>query len=150
MTKIVLWYWSLNGNPISENFCAFDFADLVRQFNSFDQHSVGELIYFDRVFVSKEIGLTSPGGTNSVNIFGREPWSSGYGRKLIRRSWVRTPVPYTGRTWHFFTLICCKKLYCLFGPFFCRNWCKLAKCIVMIYRCVMIRNVYVQCSMTQF
>ena len=37
---------------------------------------------------------------------GREPWSSGYGRKLIiRRLWVRTLVPYTG--WTFFTFICC-------------------------------------------
>ena len=42
----------------------------------------------------------------------REPYSSGYGRRLtFRRSWVQIPVPYTGWTWHFFTLICCKKLY---------------------------------------
>ena len=40
---------------------------------------------------------------------GREPWSSGYGRRLtILRSWVWIPAPYTGWTWHFFTLICCK------------------------------------------
>ena len=40
---------------------------------------------------------------------GREPWSSGYVRWLIfKRSWVQIPVPYTGWTWHFFTLICCK------------------------------------------
>ena len=39
--------------------------------------------------------------------FGREPWSSGYGRRLmLLRSWVRIPVPYTGST--FLTLICCK------------------------------------------
>ena len=32
---------------------------------------------------------------------GREPWSSGYGRRLtFLRSWVRIPVPYTG--WTFF------------------------------------------------
>ena len=38
---------------------------------------------------------------------GREPWSSGYGRRLMyRRSWVRIPAPYTG--WTFFTIICCK------------------------------------------
>ena len=37
------------------------------------------------------------------------PWSSGYGRRLtIQRSWVWIPAPYTGWTWHFFTLICCK------------------------------------------
>ena len=40
---------------------------------------------------------------------GREPWSCGYGRRLtFWRSWVRIPVPYSGRT--FFTLICCKIL----------------------------------------
>ena len=40
---------------------------------------------------------------------GREPWSSGYGRRLmIQSSWVQIPAPYTGWTWHFFTLICCK------------------------------------------
>ena len=32
---------------------------------------------------------------------GREPWSSGYGRRLMfRRLWVRIPVPYT--RWTFF------------------------------------------------
>ena len=42
-------------------------------------------------------------------MFERETWSSGYGRRLtIQRSWVRIPAPYTGWTWHFFTLICCK------------------------------------------
>ena len=35
-------------------------------------------------------------------VLGREPWSSGYGRRLtFRRSWVRIPAPYTG--WTFFT-----------------------------------------------
>ena len=30
---------------------------------------------------------------------GREPWSSGYGRRLMfQRSWVRIPAPYTGWT----------------------------------------------------
>ena len=39
----------------------------------------------------------------------REPWSSGYEMRLIyQRLWVRFPAPYTGWTWHFFTLICCK------------------------------------------
>ena len=38
---------------------------------------------------------------------GWEPWSSGYGRRLIsRRLWVRIPAPYTG--WTIFTYICCK------------------------------------------
>ena len=36
--------------------------------------------------------------------FGWEPWSSGYGRRLIiRRSWVRIPAPNTG--WTFFTYL---------------------------------------------
>ena len=56
---------------------------------------------------------------------------SGYGRRLMfKRLWVRIPVLYTGWTWHFFTLICCKNcLVCLkileinekeaeVGPFF--------------------------------
>ena len=37
---------------------------------------------------------------------GREPWSIGYGRRLMfQRSWVQIPAPFDG---HFFTLICCK------------------------------------------
>ena len=40
------------------------------------------------------------------NFLGREPWSSGYGRRLmIQRSCVRIPAPYTGST--FFIFICC-------------------------------------------
>ena len=49
--------------------------------------------------------------------FGREPWSSGYGKRLtFRRLWVRIPAPYTG--WTFFTYICCKGCndVCLRGP----------------------------------
>ena len=39
---------------------------------------------------------------------GREPWSSGYGRRIMfKRLWARILLPYTGWTWHFFTLICC-------------------------------------------
>ena len=46
-------------------------------------------------------------------LLGRESWFSGYGWRLaFERSWIRIPVLYTG--WTFFTLICCKKLYCLF------------------------------------
>ena len=46
---------------------------------------------------------------------GRKPWSSGYGRRLMFwRSWIWIPVPYTGWTWHFSTLICCKNcIVCL-------------------------------------
>ena len=52
---------------------------------------------------------------NKERSFGWEPWSSGYGRRLMfRRSWVRIPAAYTGWSWHFFTLICCKKFYCVF------------------------------------
>ena len=50
---------------------------------------------------------------------GREPWSSGYGRRLMFvRLWVRIPSPYTGWTLgHFFTLICCKNcIVCLKKP----------------------------------
>ena len=37
----------------------------------------------------------------------KEPWSSGYGKRLtFQRSWVRIPALYTG--WTFFTYICCK------------------------------------------
>ena len=36
-----------------------------------------------------------------------EPWSSGYGRRLMSwRLWVWIPAPYTG--WTFFTDFCCK------------------------------------------
>ena len=39
----------------------------------------------------------------------REPWSSDYGRRLVfQRSWVWILSLYTGWTWHFYTLICCK------------------------------------------
>ena len=39
---------------------------------------------------------------------GREPWSSGYERRLtFQRLRVLIAAPYTG--WTFFTLICCKK-----------------------------------------
>ena len=43
----------------------------------------------------------------------REPWSSGYGRRLVfKRSWVRIPALYTG--WTFFTFIYCKNcIVCL-------------------------------------
>ena len=47
---------------------------------------------------------------------GREPWSSGYGWRLVfERSWVWIPAPYT--EWTFFTLICCKNcISCLKKP----------------------------------
>ena len=45
-----------------------------------------------------------------VAISGREPWSSGYGRRLMFwRSWVQIPAPNTG--WTFFTFICCKNVF---------------------------------------
>ena len=46
-------------------------------------------------------------------------WSCGYGRRLkFHRSWVWIPAPYSGWTWHFFRLICCKNCYdvCLKRP----------------------------------
>ena len=47
---------------------------------------------------------------------GREPWSSGYGKRLkFQRSWVRFPALYTG--WTFLTFICCKNCkVCLKRP----------------------------------
>ena len=53
-------------------------------------------------------------GNNVIG--GRELWSSGNGWCLMcKRSWVQILAPYTGWTFgHFFTSICCKKLYCLF------------------------------------
>ena len=49
-----------------------------------------------------------------IHIRGREPWSSGYGRRLMfHRSWVWIPPLYTG--WTFFHIpICCKNLQCVF------------------------------------
>ena len=46
---------------------------------------------------------------------GREPWSSGYGRRItFQRSRVWIPAPDIGWTWHFFTLICYKNcIVCL-------------------------------------
>ena len=45
--------------------------------------------------------------TSKNHSFRREPWSSGYGRRLtFWRPWVWISVPYTG--WTFFTLIFCK------------------------------------------
>ena len=42
-----------------------------------------------------------------LHLLGQEPWSSGFGRRLISwRSWVQIPAQYTG--WTFFTYICCK------------------------------------------
>ena len=40
---------------------------------------------------------------SKFNVFGREPWYSGYGRRLMfERSWVQILAPYTGWTWHWF------------------------------------------------
>ena len=66
--------------------------------------------------------------SQSFGAIGGSP--GGYERRLMfKRSWVRIPASYTGWTWHFFTLICCKKVVCLkrlkingkeagVGPFF--------------------------------
>ena len=46
--------------------------------------------------------------TNQKHMQGRDPWSSGYGRRLMfQRLWIRIPAPYTGRTF-FHKPICCK------------------------------------------
>ena len=77
--------------------------------------------------------------------FGREPWSGGYGRRLMfERLWVQIPAQHTRWTWHSFTLICSKKIIvCLkrpkinekeagVGPFLknCFKFWKLARWIV--------------------
>ena len=44
---------------------------------------------------------------------GREPWSSGKGKRLtFQRSWVRIPAPYTG--WTFFPHIFVVKIVMMF------------------------------------
>ena len=55
-----------------------------------------------------ETGQTISKNEGDKKLFlGREPWSSGYGRRLMfRRSGVQIPAPYTG--WTFFTYILCK------------------------------------------
>jgi len=49
---------------------------------------------------------------------GWEPWSRGYGRRLVfERLLFWIPALHTGWTWHFFTLICCKNcIVCLKRP----------------------------------
>ena len=66
-------------------------------------HSPGIRIYF---------------GVHKIWFFwGGNPGLVVMGGDMFRRSWVRIPVPYTGWTWHFFTLICCKKIIvCLKRP----------------------------------
>ena len=51
-----------------------------------------------------------------IKLIGREPWYSGYGKRLtFQRSWVRFLAPYT--RWTFFTFICCKNCkVCLKWP----------------------------------
>ena len=45
--------------------------------------------------------------TNKFSVHGQEPWSSGYGRRLVfQRLWVQILASNTG--WTFFTFICCK------------------------------------------
>ena len=44
---------------------------------------------------------------NYYYVLGREPWSSGYGRRLMFQwLWVRILAPYT--RWTFFHIFCCK------------------------------------------
>ena len=66
---------------------------------------------------SRSPSLTSAGSgryicreDNQISLMdtkGREPWSCGYGRRLMFwRLWVQIPAPYTG--WKNFTYNCCK------------------------------------------
>ena len=69
---------------------------------------VGTLISDNITLISRTTFLQTPfcpnhDFTNNRNKCGqeREPWSSGYGRRLMyRRLWERIPAPYTG--WTFF------------------------------------------------
>ena len=52
----------------------------------------------------KQIKLQS--GGSKKPLLGREPWSSGYARRLTcQRSWVRIPALDSGWTWHFYTFV---------------------------------------------
>ena len=57
----------------------------------------------DNCSITKLLNSNQPNIRSAV----KEPWSSGYGRRLaFERLWVRIPVPDTG--WTLFTLYCCK------------------------------------------
>ena len=71
-------------------------------------------IYF---FVEQRNQWSVQNSSSNNSSYGREPWSSGNGRRLmLQRSLVRIPAPYTG--WIFFTFICCKNCcdFCLKKP----------------------------------
>ena len=73
------------------------------------------IIFFHRSIDNDFLWRYNEKGTQELKAWGPESWSGGYGRRfMFERSWARIPVPYTGWTWHFFTSICCKKLYCFF------------------------------------
>ena len=57
-----------------------------------------------------------------LRLFMREPWSSGYGRRLMsKRLWNRIPAMDTG--WTFFTYIVVKEAGV--GPFIQKKLCQL-------------------------
>ena len=73
---------------------------------------------------------------------GREPWSSGYGKRLMfQMLWVRILAQYTG--WTFFTYICCKNVMVFvwkdqktikeagFGTFLIKNMSRLVLSILL-------------------
>ena len=52
---------------------------------------------------------------DKIGIFGRDPWSRGYGWQIMY--WVRIPEPNNGWTFGLFTLICCTNcIVCLRRP----------------------------------
>ena len=65
------------------------------------------------VFHHADLGLNPK---RNIRFFvGRQPWSSGYGRRLMfERSWVQILAPCTGWLWHFLNWFVFKKYYCLF------------------------------------
>ena len=66
-------------------------------------------------------------------IAGREPWSSGYGRRLVfKMSWVQIPAWDSG--WTFFILICCQNcIVCLNKPNVNEKEAGYGKCLIRMW-----------------
>ena len=56
--------------------------------------------------------ITSLTTSKKIFWYGREPWSSDYGRQLMfKRPWVRIPATYTRWIWHFSHLFAVKIVF---------------------------------------
>ena len=94
------WVWQKNilTNPNS--------SEIMIPFKMNKASTIVVLLAFYLTLVSTSLSDGDNVKGKNINL-GLEPWSSGYGRRLMFwRSWVRIPAPYTG--WTFFTLICWK------------------------------------------